>query len=100
MVVDLPPLFEPPAIYDHEPTKPYLVVVLSEDGVLRRCHGIRVACAIPRWRLIVIDETLEGERRDTVLRHEKAHLNGWVHDGPICIAPFVSNCIEDRRKFE
>ena len=74
MVVDLPP-----PEYDHEPAQHYTVHVLSPDAVVIACFGIEVACARPKRNWIIVSSELHGEELDRVMRHEKAHLNGWKH---------------------
>lgn len=83
----------PPPVYDYEPNRPYEVLVLPEVEVFDRCYGLTPACAIPSRSLIVISEDLQGEERERVLRHERAHINGWVHDGPICVDTRRSRCV-------
>lgn len=73
------PVAVPPPEYDYEPTRPYYVEVLPPEAVKRRCFGIPIACAIPGLRLIVVSSELSGSLLEAVLRHEKAHLNGWQH---------------------
>ena len=36
-------------------------------------------CAIPARRIVVVASELGGPLREHILRHEKAHLNGWTH---------------------
>jgi hypothetical protein len=53
----------PPEIFDYEP-KNYAVMYVPADEMQALCNGARtVACA----------------RLAQALRHEKAHLNGWIH---------------------
>lgn len=71
--------YEPPPEFDFEPTEPYLIATLPEREVMRVCNMVSRACAIPARRLIIVSDTLKGEFLSITLRHEKAHLNGWVH---------------------
>ena len=70
---------EPPAEFDHEPTVKYSVIRTTAKKVVQYCRGIKNACAIPRRRVVVIDEAIKGDERDEIMRHEKAHINGWKH---------------------
>lgn len=76
----------PPAIYDHEPTVPYKIYdvpmwFLQEVA----CPGklaMRAGCAFSTgdgFYHIYIRDDVTAEERACVLRHEKAHLNGWKH---------------------
>jgi hypothetical protein len=81
---------EPPsARYDHAPSAP--VVVRYETGAVFKvfCRamfltipGRVVACApphaMPAKCLIVIDKAFRRDRR-ALIRHERAHCNGWRH---------------------
>lgn len=77
-------LLEPPAAYDHEPSQPYTVAVIDDHmELVKRCrmgfHAHLIGCALPRTDEIYIIGGLSAEDFDAVLRHEKAHLNGWRH---------------------
>lgn len=77
-------LLEPPAVYAHEPRQRYTVTVTADHmELVRRCrmgfHAHLVGCALPRKNEIYIIAGLSDEDFATVLRHEKAHLNGWRH---------------------
>jgi len=72
----IPP--KPPRKYDGEPAFDYKVMTVSPSQVKELCRGIERACAYPKRRVIVISNELKGKVRQAFLRHEKAHLNGWL----------------------
>ena len=74
--IKLPPA--PPPEFDGEPDFDYKILTVSPELVRKYCRGIEHACAIPRRRVIVISDKLEGEVREAFLRHEKGHLRGWL----------------------
>jgi hypothetical protein len=76
---DAPVILDVPAEYDYEPKKPYRIATLPAREQERACGGIKNACAIPGKRVIVISDAMKGIVRELLLRHEKAHLNGWRH---------------------
>ena len=86
----------PPVYYDYEPRQSYIVLTMPPAEQERACLGIKQSCTLPRRRVIVVSTELKGEALAIVLRHEKAHLNGWVHlkIGHICIVPHVAACID------
>lgn len=74
----------PPARYDHEPDRPYTVHIVSNPKVLRalcfhRQRAHLLGCAALKSGRIFIREGLSRNDHALVLRHEKAHLNGWFH---------------------
>lgn len=82
----------PPAQYDHEPTRPYALHYVSPARIEARCDGLELMVARltdPNARAlgctdlgtfdIWIDDSLSPALTDKVLRHEKAHVNGWRH---------------------
>lgn len=74
----------PPLEYDFEPTQAYKVWRVDRPTVELICgpptqYYIIWACAAPRINEIYIVDDLEPVVEAMVLRHEKAHLNGWVH---------------------
>jgi hypothetical protein len=79
--------FMPPAQFDYEPRQAYTVTEFSAPMLKIVCRsgqyaGGRVpyACTYRSLNAIFILNTLTGANRDIILRHEKAHLNGWNHD--------------------
>lgn len=75
---------EPPSRFDYEPRTAYSVTEVTDHmELVRRCrmgfHAHLVGCALPRTNEIYIIAGLSDEDFATVLRHEKAHLNGWRH---------------------
>jgi hypothetical protein len=70
----------PPSEYDYEPHEFYTIASVSSELDKTVCRSNYWGCAIPRRRLVVINKALVGEWRDIILRHEKAHLNGWIHE--------------------
>ena len=73
--------YMPPVQYDFEPMKPVQVETVSTATVNAACHMDSLACAKlhnGHWMIVISDE-LKGEFRSIILRHEKAHVNGWIH---------------------
>lgn len=77
--------FAPPKEYDFEPTKPYQIATLPLPLVAKACGRPAMACTLIFRRVIVLSDGLKGDDRAAILRHEKAHLNGWQH--PSAIVP-------------
>jgi len=88
---------EPPAYYDHEFAGEVIVTEISMEQRLRKiCEGFGanfqgqagMACAFTlRGKCFIFtlsDRELELWNYDakTVLRHERAHCNGWPNDHP------------------
>ena len=74
----------PPAAFDHEPTRPYEVLRLDAAMAQAFCdrepgEKLMLGCSFEKSRTIYIRGGLAPEVEAIVLRHEKAHLNGWVH---------------------
>lgn len=78
----------PPAMYDHAPDQPFVVVVGTPYQVHMACGGrppptptVVMACTFMPRRVIVLPQCTpdQDEYCGKLLRHEKAHLNGWVH---------------------
>jgi hypothetical protein len=81
----------PPAQYDHEPTVPYRVHYVSQAFANELCGAnlrearrykpdARIAgCTDTLTNDIYISRDFSPETRVYILRHEKAHVNGWVH---------------------
>jgi hypothetical protein len=74
---------EPPAIYDYEPTKDYVVHNVNSRRFKQYCGTdpegfLTLGCTI-NGHIIYIRNDLPKEVYDVILRHEKAHVNGWVH---------------------
>jgi len=85
-------LLMPPEHFDHEPTRPYAVHYASQEAIARECRGLdlmvaqlgnpdarALGCTDLGTMTIWIDHSLSPEVRAKVLRHEKAHVNGWRH---------------------
>lgn len=71
--------YAPPAKYDYEPTEAYFMKLLPKKELYRRCGGPVWGCANVKERRIYVLSTLRGKALSIIVRHEKAHLNGWVH---------------------
>lgn len=78
--------FAPPVGYDYEPTQSYTVTELPADMMRVACRSgqfaqnrIPYGCTYRSTSQIFILESLRGSDYDIILRHEKAHLNGWDH---------------------
>jgi hypothetical protein len=71
--------YMPPVQYDYEPKEPYQIVTVSTDTVKMACRMDSLSCAKPFRHQIIISKDVTGEFREILLRHEKAHLNGWIH---------------------
>lgn len=79
--------FLPPPEWDHEPTKPYQVTKFPKDWIPSLCGEDWYPAALyggcveevggEHW-ITVRDDLLPMEM-DCLLRHEKAHVNGWEH---------------------
>jgi hypothetical protein len=74
---------EPPTIYNYEPTKDYIVYNVSPRRFEQYCGTdpeglLTLGCTIDGY-IIYIRNDLPKQVYDVVLRHEKAHVNGWVH---------------------
>lgn len=79
---------QPPAIYDHAPAEPFVVIVGNPAQVHAACGGappptnrILLACTFLPQRVIVMPHCPpEADAHcGRLFRHEKAHLNGWRH---------------------
>lgn len=86
-------LLMPPALYDHEPTRPYAVQYAPPQVIAVQCRGLdlmvaqlgnpdvrALGCTDLGSMTIWIDDTLPAPLRAKVLRHELAHVNGWRHN--------------------
>ena len=78
----------PPAEYDRIPDAPFIVIVGTPYQVHMACGGepfparyVIMACTNTARRVIVMPHCTpdQDEYCGKLLRHEKAHLNGWVH---------------------
>lgn len=73
---------EPPAIYSYEPTRDYSVYDIPKSSIKKYCGEIEghtiFGCTID-GHIIYIRNDLPKKVYDVILRHEKAHVNGWVH---------------------
>lgn len=77
----------PPPEYDHEPTVPYTDIKMPLQRLNAVCKGLGVqyalvyGCALPQERqCIIITPDVPEKFRALIVRHEKAHCNGWVHE--------------------
>lgn len=79
---------EPPSQYDHIPDRPFVVVIGTPYQVHMACGGqppptptVIMACTLMPQRIIILPQCTpaQDEYCGRLLRHEKAHLNGWVH---------------------
>lgn len=79
----------PPARYDHEPTKYYHVTHVPQNRINKLCGAELAAARIKYPQASVVGCSAHGfiwivnglsEKHEAeVLRHEKAHVNGWRH---------------------
>ena len=83
-------ILDPPAIYDHEPAGPYVVIERSSEEVEKLCKtlGAKHSAMACTWKTdtgctIVAPRIGIGGvgilTHIAIMRHEKAHCNGWVH---------------------
>ncbi len=82
MVVNL----APPPRYDFEPRVPYHISYVPQAKLQKICSrevtrsGDSVlGCALSELGFIYVAQGLSPDVRDVIVRHEKAHLNGWPH---------------------
>lgn len=75
----------PPKHFDHEPLYPYEVIEMPLDQLHRQCkipkssRYVLQGCADFFTNRIYMRDDLSPSDYAKVLRHEKAHLNGWIH---------------------
>ena len=81
----------PPVLFDHEPIQDYRVLTSDQATINRMCanhfaaarrsdpDARVVGCSRIGGDVIWIVKGLSADTRGKVLRHEKAHLNGWYH---------------------
>ena len=74
----------PPPRYDYEPSVPYHVSYLPQERIQRICAketaaraGVTLGCSLPELGLIYVTEGMQPGVQSVILRHEKAHINGW-----------------------
>jgi hypothetical protein len=85
-------LLMPPAQYDYEPTRPYVIHYAAPERIAEQCRGLDLMVAKlrnPKARAlgctdlatleVWIDSSLTFDEQAKVLRHERAHVNGWRH---------------------
>lgn len=87
-LAECPARMLPPAYFDHEPTKMY--TVFMEPGEMMSWTCGTLASGLPMYGcaqevedgifFIHVLSTMEEERIQCVLRHEKGHVNGWSHN--------------------
>lgn len=69
----------PPVKYDYEPTIPYEIVELPKKQVVELCGSW--GCVLGReTKVIIVVDDLPYFHKNIVIKHEKAHLNGWAAD--------------------
>ena len=78
----------PPPRYDHEPRVPYHVSYVAQAKLQKICVGqatgaddMVLGCSLPELGLVYVAQGMRPEVADIILRHEKAHINGWKHRG-------------------
>lgn len=82
------PYMMPPAIYDHPPAKPPIVIMRSLDELEALCAdnpwGDNIgACTMVMKNGQCLILWLDGDPVGGVLwRHERAHCNGWPPEHP------------------
>ena len=72
----------PPARFDYEPRAPYKVLNIDVAMLNTICpspFGQVWGCTSTRRHVIWLRSGMNAGMRAAVLRHEKAHLNGWRH---------------------
>lgn len=90
--------WNPPKRYDHPFDGKETIIRMPQPEVVKACRklfadaGIDVevterqkGCAVfkgKRGTIIVIDRPYGGATPETVIRHERGHLNGWPADHP------------------
>jgi hypothetical protein len=74
----------PPARYDYKPKMPVKVIRVDAVPVLCKNAMQKIACTWPAKRscVIVIAKQLPRGWYSGVLRHERAHCNGWPGSHP------------------
>lgn len=85
-------LLMPPAQYDPEPTRPYTVHYAAPAVIEEQCRGLdlmaarltnpnarALGCTDLKTMDVWVDDSLPPDLTEKVLRHEKAHVNGWRH---------------------
>lgn len=76
---------EPPAIYSYEPSVEYSIHNIPKGLIKKYCGTIKghivLGCTVNGY-IIYIRNDLPKNVYDVILRHEKAHVNGWVHPNP------------------
>lgn len=76
-------LGDPPPEFDYEPVEPYAIQMVAPDLVDDYCGNqpgmIELACWNEWFGRIYIRDDLDPDAFRYVLRHEKAHVNGWRH---------------------
>lgn len=83
----------PPQRYDYEPPVSYRVSYVSQAKVQKICareaHGagdLVLGCSFADLGLVYVAKGLSPKVQDVILRHEKAHLNGWKHSHFMTVA--------------
>lgn len=85
----------PPSVFDHEPVVSYEIIEDPVDSIVPDClldgfpakdlAGCAYSPNINSWPFgdtwtIYIKNDLSPTEKECVLRHEKAHINGWEHE--------------------
>jgi hypothetical protein len=76
----------PPPRYDYEPRTPYHVTYLPQAKLQKVCasevssrRDTVLGCSLSELGLIYVAQGLAPDVRSLIVRHEKAHINGWPH---------------------
>lgn len=83
-ILGSPIVEEPPARFDHAFRGTVAVMYGSEADMIARCRRMVFACALigPGRCMIVIWNDLPDATKQTLIRHERAHCNGWPAHHP------------------
>jgi hypothetical protein len=84
-------MYLPPVEFDRPYTGKITVETVTKDQLLAQCAAATqrsLGCSFPipgRCRIILVDEAsikAVGWTVEAMLRHERAHCNGWTQDHP------------------
>lgn len=76
---------KPPAEYDHRPEVPYWLETINRDTMTKVCGFYDDACTFPPdqghpYCMTFVQKSYDdGSLPRHILRHERAHCNGWTH---------------------
>ena len=83
--------WKPPLAYDYPPTVPYRLQRLTSGALNPLCDAVLVSqgfrpmgnyygCAdMKKRRIYVLAGGTPDCREEHIIRHERAHMNGWLH---------------------